>query len=491
MTSATRNPIQAPRVISRRIALGFGSVAVLAVAMCGVLISYISEVSGLVHHMRHDEAAIQESLSVATSIREQYIHQAQWLIEKEEHHLHLYGEWLERVTKGIAALNGLIPQRKDDLAEVARMSRELDRLFREEIRPAAERGDVDEVVRLHKSASKISDEAAQSADRIAQGVERGMARVHDSATAVATKAMVVGALFVTLILALAVGFTLRLRRSVLRPLHVVADAAKDFGSGDFDRRVGEVGEGEILEVARAFDAMAEELHLRRQRLIESERMAAIGQLAAGVAHEINNPIQVIRGYLKTMTPDSPAATLQEELQILDEEAAACQRIAEDLVAYSRSPELSRDTVDIEAFLMELAKRFRETPEGREHEVTVAAEPVAVRADPARLRQVILNLLVNAAQVSEGDEPISVIGGVGADGDYVLRVVDRGPGIEPEDRAKIFEPFFSKRAGGSGLGLAVSHGIVRAHGGTIVADAGEDGVGTCMKVTLPASTTERG
>ena len=471
-------------------AVGFGLVSVVAVLMCGMLVSLINQVSGHVDDMRRDEAGIKESLGLATSIREQYIHQAHWLIERDDEHIHHYGEWLDRVKKGVSALTPLMPEHQETLSSVARDSAELDRLFFEEVVPAAKAGDAERVAELHHKVDKVAQRATTAADSLARAVEERMAGAHHSATKATTLGLVGGLMCVGLVVALSVMFTVRLRRSVLQPLKLLSDAARRFGAGDFQSRVGNIGEGELLAVSGAFDTMAAELEERESKLVAAERMAAIGQLAAGIAHEINNPIQVIRGYLKTMTPDSSPESLQEELQILDEEAAACQRIAEDLVAYSRTQNLEVETVQTDAFIREAARRFRETPEGREHDIELEIESASIRVDPARLRQVLLNLLINAAQVSEAGTQIVVEGRPDDAGGYMLSVTDRGPGVSADDRERIFEPFFSKRSGGSGLGLAVSQGIVRAHGGTITVSDSE-GDGATFLIRLPGAPRRPG
>lgn len=472
-----------PRIIARRMAVGFGLVSIVAVLMAGVLIGLLHQVSGHVDEMRGDEAAIKESLALAISVREQYIHQAHWLIERKEVHLSHYGEWVQRVRGGVDALRPLVPEHRTALEGVARDSAELDELFRQEMMPAARAGYNERVAWLHAQAGEIAQGATEAADEIARAVEQRMAMAHRSATRATTLGLVSGAVGVALVLALSIMFTLRLRRSVLTPLSVLSRAARRFGAGEFQSRVGRIGEGELRAVSDAFDTMATELEKRENKLIAAERMAAIGQLAAGVAHEINNPIQVIRGYLKTMIPDASRDNLREELLILDEEAAACQRIAEDLVAYSRSQGLQYQSVVMDEFLREAARRFGETPEGQKHEVNVRAANALVQVDPARLRQVLLNLLVNAAQVSERGEPIAIEGREQSNGGYAIDVIDRGPGIEVADRARVFEPFYSKRSGGSGLGLAVSQGIVRAHGGSIEVEDDEGG-GSAFRIRLP-------
>jgi signal transduction histidine kinase len=287
---------------------------------------------------------------------------------------------------------------------------------------------------------------------------------------------------VLLVLALSVGYTIRIRQAVLKPLAVIADSARRFGGGDFSVRVGAIGEGELRAVAEAFDRMVEELQAHERRALETERMAAIGQLAAGIAHEINNPIGIIRGYLKTMSADSPRGQLSEELRILDEEAAACQRIADDLLAYARPPELQASATWMDELIVEVARRVEETDQPHRHHLTVRTQRYEIVVDAGRLRQVLLNLLRNAAHVSPFEASIEIEGRLDGDS-YEISVADRGPGVDPQSRTRIFEPFFSKRAGGVGLGLAVCQGIVRAHGGTIAVDDREGG-GATFRVRIP-------
>ncbi len=477
------------RVIARRLAVSFALVSVVAVAMCGMLMATIGEVAGLVANMQTQEAAIRESLVLATAVREQYIHQAHWIIEQDAEHLEHYDEWVERVRDGAETLAPLVPDRERwRVAQVLSDSDALDEIFSALLVPAIKQGDDVSVVRLHKQANELSQRATKQADFIARAVEQEMAMDHTSATRAARMGLLTGASCVLLVLGLSVVFTIRLRRAVLEPLQVLSNAARRFGSGDFTSRVGRVGEGELRAVATAFDRMAEELQAREARLIETERMAAIGQLAAGVAHEVNNPIQVIRGYLKTMGPDTPPEVLGEELKILDEEASACQRIAEDLVAFARAPELRRDYIDMERLLCESIRRFGETSEGSKQPIHLDAKPGHALADGGRLRQVVRNLLVNAAYFSDIDQPIDVTGHPwGTDG-YEIAVSDEGPGIASEDRSKVFEPFFTKRAGGSGLGLSVCLSIARAHGGTILVEDNPRG-GATFRVRVPGGAAE--
>ena len=315
---------------------------------------------------------------------------------------------------------------------------------------------------------------------LARATTSQMAHAHDHATNATRMGLLGGGFCALLIVALSIGFTLRLRAVVLKPLHALTNAALRYGRGDFAFRVGEVGKGELAAVGEAFSHMADELARREASLLHNERMATLGQLAAGIAHELNNPIGIIRGYLKTMSPDEAPETLREELDILDEEAGHCQRIAEDLLTYARADDLTIERLDMDAFLDETATRY-EVSAGSAH-VQVSAERGLVEADSARLRQVVLNLLNNAGHVSPPGTSVQLRGTTHPDG-YVIEVLDHGPGILSVDKERIFEPFFSKRRGGSGLGLAVCQGIVRAHRGAIEVVDRPTG-GAVFRVTIP-------
>ncbi|MEY4581370.1 MAG: hypothetical protein RL701_6073 [Pseudomonadota bacterium] len=470
--------------IGRRIAIGFGLVSVVAVIMCGMLFSVILRTSKLVECMRGDERAIDQSHMLATAVREQYAHQAHTIIEANRTHLDHYQEWVERVARTAADLRPIVPVAEvNRLDDVLAQSQQLDATFREAIVPAVERGDHAAVAHLHLSADRVAAHAAKQADAIARAVEARMVEAHVSAMRATHLGLIGGAACVTLVLALAFGYTLQLRKAVLKPLAVLAESARRLGEGDYSVRVGECGEGELHDLGEAFDRMVQEIEAREQRMMQAERMAVVGQLAAGVAHEINNPIGIIRGYLKTMTPDSAPDVLLEEIRILDEEAAACQRIAEDLLVYATGSEVRLAPTPMRAFLTEAVRRFQDSHAGTTCRFVVNAQSGTVEVDAGRVRQVLFNLLRNAVRASPVGAPIEIVGTSLADAGYEFSVCDRGRGIDPADRSAVFEPFFSKTAGGSGLGLAVCDSIVQAHGGTIGVEEGPGG-GALFRVHFP-------
>lgn len=464
-------------------ALGFGSVGLVALVMGALLLGIINDVSRLVSGMRHDEHAIRQGFELATAVREHAVHITHALLRRDQAQVDAGREWARQVRARIREVSPLVPRPDRWRARVlADITRRMHATFEKSALPAAGRGDTAEARWAYQQIESLGKAASRHADALARATESRMAHAHVLATSATRIGLLVAAACVLIVVALSVAFTLRLRAAVLKPLVILTDAARRFGRGEFRSRVGPVGRGELGALGRAFDHMAEELALREGRLVQSERMAAIGQLAAGVAHELNNPIGIIRGYLKTMSPTSEPVTLAEELAILDEEAAHCERIAADLLSYARASEMDLETIEMRSFLEETARRFRESPAATGPALEVRAEPAELEADGARIRQVVLNLLLNAAQASPPGERVLLSGAVDGQ-DYRILVEDRGPGVPADDRERVFEPFFSRRRGGSGLGLSVALGIVRAHRGTIaVSDAA--GGGACFAVRLP-------
>ena len=468
--------------IGRKLAYSFAAVSVLAAMQCVIHVLLISNVAGAVAEMRGHEGLIRGGLDLATAVREQYIHAAHNIAQGDRSHLDHYGQWVERVAKGSARLSNMVTSsERADLRRVAAASREFDTIFREQILPALDRDDTATVRRVHSQTEPILGRAAHLADALARGFERRMSHAHVSTTRVTHLGATLAVLGILLIVSVAIVATRQIRRAVIEPLSRLTQAAVEVGQGRFELSVGPVGEGEFRELAQAFERMAAELRKREAQVVQSERMAAIGQLAAGIAHEINNPIGIIRGYLRTMLPEAQEETLKEELRILDEEAAACQRIAEDPLAYARTPELTKERVQIDLLLEEAANRFSSSSASTTTQVRVDAEAAMVLADAVRLRQVLNNLARNALEA--GSQEVEILGRCLGSSEYLIQVLDRGPGIREDVKTRIFEPFFSTRRSGSGLGLAVCSGIVGAHGGTISAKPREGG-GTEIAVTLP-------
>ncbi|MDD5309752.1 MAG: ATP-binding protein [Deltaproteobacteria bacterium] len=219
-------------------------------------------------------------------------------------------------------------------------------------------------------------------------------------------------------------------------------------------------------------------------LERSRRLAALGELSVSLAHEIRNPLGAVSGSFQLLTGRKD---LGEEdralLDIISREIGRMERLIADMLDFARPKEADRNPCDVAALVAEVVEAFRLSQEAEDREVIIdAGGSIEILADASRLRQVVWNLLRNAAQVTDAGGEIDV--SVRDAGDRVeIEVKDRGPGITPEDRRRIFEPFFSTRERGLGIGLALCKRIVEGHNGRIDAEPREGG-GTVVRVTLP-------
>ncbi|MFI5257275.1 MAG: ATP-binding protein [Gemmatimonadales bacterium] len=225
------------------------------------------------------------------------------------------------------------------------------------------------------------------------------------------------------------------------------------------------------------------------RLMESDRLAAVGELVAGVAHEVNNPLSSISAFAQLLLRDEGlSATQRESIEVIRAETTRASQVVKDLLAFARRSEPQRAPLDLNGVVGRSVRmrqyQFSETSVRVETELE--ADLPAVMGDSRQLQQVCLNLLTNAIQAMRPAGGLLRVRSYSADGAVRLEVSDDGPGIPTQARAHVFEPFFTtKQEGeGTGLGLSVSYGIVHAHGGTIeIADTGPKG--TTFRVTLPA------
>jgi signal transduction histidine kinase len=464
-----------------RLRVGLALLVALVLATAATTVLAVRQYAAAVSAIDRDVALARKARAFGVDAREQYIHEVHTIILGDRSHVTHHAEWAGHFRVEARMLARELPADRPALDAIVQSSLTVDRAFREEILPAIDRGDRAAVRAAHDRVESAVVEMIQRADALGEHFEGRAASARATVHRRARLAAVVAILLATLAAALALVVARSVWHSIDGPItHLRAVAARITG-GDTAARVGTLAVPELREVARAFDRMLDRLTSREAELVRSERLAALGRVAAGVAHEINNPIGVIRGYLKTMLREAHDESLRAELAILDEEALACQRICEDLLTWARAPAIAPEPCDLAALATDVVQRLRATGELHDVEVALGVSPCVASVDPLRMRQVVGNLLRNAAQASEGG-PVELWGR--RDGKcYRLRVSDRGRGIAPEVRGQLFEPFATTRSGGSGLGLAVCQGIVRAHGGDIRAEDRVGG-GTTFEVTVP-------
>ena len=316
---------------------------------------------------------------------------------------------------------------------------------------------------------------------------------------------------------LGVGFglflALGLARHVQGPLQVLRQASERILDGDFRARDRIHTRDELGDLAEGFDRGAEtirrllaeardsldDLKKHQAQLLQSGKMAAVGELAAGVAHELNNPLSAVLTYgvlVREKIERDPEAIdteqLRERLELIEAAARRCKDIADKLLTFSRQDEggalepvsLAEVVDDAMALTHSLSKRRGVTLE-------IDADPDAppVMGSSGQLQQVVVNLVSNAVQaMADGGQLKITTGRAGESGELV--VSDDGPGIDPAVRDRIFEPFVTtKPAGqGTGLGLSIVYGIVEGHGGTVEVES-EVGVGTSFTIRIPQVPTD--
>jgi len=308
------------------------------------------------------------------------------------------------------------------------------------------------------------------------------------------------ALFTSLIAAgMVFGFLMSFLFSawLVSPIGRLVEGVARVAGGDLEHKVRVEPADELGKLTRAFNQMVQAIRERdhklremtESRLTQAEKQVSIGRLAAGVAHEINNPLTAMLTlsmlWLKKMAPDDPR---RGDVEIIVAEAARCREIVQNLLDFARERPVETRLIDINSVIestLILARNYAAVANVQLCPA-MATAPLIVNADAKLLRQVFINLLINSAEAAEQGGMVRVETDEDSSGGFVqVKIVDNGKGIPKEHLERVFEPFFTTKAAGkgTGLGLSVSLGIVQKHGGTIEIQS-EAGKGTTVIVLLP-------
>lgn len=278
---------------------------------------------------------------------------------------------------------------------------------------------------------------------------------------------------------------------VVRRLHSLTELVERTGGGEF--RPMEVDEGwvdgdEVGVLIRTMNAMEVKLEQREKELLQSKKLAAIGTLASGVAHELNNPLSNIyttAQRLSRKTGEECPPAVRKGLEDIFSQTMRVKGIVGDLLEFARGRELQMREVDLEA-LVKSSFRHMVRAAGAEKILLETDIPgaLSVSVDPEQMERVFINLFTNAVQAMGGEGKLSVV--ARAEKDRIrVSVTDTGPGIPEEMQEKIFEPFFTSKERGTGLGLAIVFNIVQRHGGTLTVRSIR-GEGATFIMTLPGA-----
>ena len=313
-------------------------------------------------------------------------------------------------------------------------------------------------------------------------------------------AIFLGIMFAGMIMALIISSFLA--KGVLQPIKHLVSASQQWAKGNLDYRVKTARKDEIAQLGETFNLMASSLKERDERLKEytsqqimkSERLATLGQLAAGVAHEINNPLASVLMYTHLALEDlEQDDTLRKNLEKAAAEASRCRDIVKGLLDFARQSEPKIELADVNETLERTLAIVENQALFQNVEITktLCLSLPKILMDVGQIQQVFTNIVLNAAEAMEGKGQLTVITRMAPDNEYVeIEFTDTGCGILPENCEKIFDPFFTtKEVGrGTGLGLAVSHGIIARHKGTIEVTS-ESGKGATFIIKLPLERKE--
>lgn len=428
MTSAT----------SRRLLLSFGSLVLLIGAASYFALAGSEQLHTALHELKHREDAIRDTLELGDVERARLMHEEG-------------GERAEAMQRAL-----------------------LEQLDSDEQRRA-----VATIV-----AARTPAEATVRAREVARGFESegGDFEAHGAAVQHSmflwTLILLAASIIFAIVVAIYIG------RSVTRPLAKLREGTERLGSGDLGARVAVDSDDEFGRMAEAFNTMAASLQEHQNRLVEHETLAGIGRVVAGVAHELNNPLGVMLGYVRLLAR-SAEGVVQADLKIVEEEAVRCQRIVEDLLDVARPTTIASTMVDLRESCAALVERLVRV-EGWQTRLSVHGRGT-IRGDRAKIEQVVANLVRNAVEAAGPRGSVSV-DIAERDGFVEVAVRDSGAGVPPDARARLFEPFYTTKPDGTGLGLAVSQAIARSHRGEITV-ANVDAGGAVFTLRLPAATLQ--
>ena len=459
----------------------------LVVSFCGAMLLMTLATLQQLDRAEVDVAMLDKAKHAAhmaeAQLREQYIHQAHCIIERDLSHVPHYRATVATTRAAIDRLSRLVRQASDrsKVRTLANLAAKNDLQFRTRIVPALKSASHAVLVDLHRKVVPIVAQVTRINAQLSHTLNQRSAAARKNANSLRrrTRTMAIACFGSAFVVAVLVGGFLT--RRIGGRVAQLRGGAQRIAAGELDARVELTGRDEFAELAQAFNQMSTDLASHQAGLLRAQRLASIGQVAAGVAHEINNPLAVILGYAK-MLQQKVTEPHAEKLAIIADEARQCQRIVEDLLMLARQQQLSRATFDLAATCRDEIERLQETGKLQRDRASVHAPEsgVAVHADEGRLRQVLANLLINAAEASEqGAITVSIRRN---QTHAQVGVKDHGPGMNDEQREKATEPFYTTKATGVGMGLAISQALVEAHGGSISIRSNDDqGVTVCIDI----------
>lgn len=274
----------------------------------------------------------------------------------------------------------------------------------------------------------------------------------------------------------------------IKPIDALVESTRRISEGDMGIRVKISGKGELATLGHSFNTMVETLERTQNELVHKEKLASMGQLAAGVAHEINNPLGTIMLYAETLQREAVEdGAKQEDFKMILDATHRCKRIVADLLNFAREQEMLTQESNLHDILEQAIKSVSSQPSFERVRISRCFDPdlPLIHADPAQLVQVFVNLLNNAADAMTEGGGITITTRFSKGQTVEIEISDTGRGITKENLGKLFTPFYTTKplGKGTGLGLSIVYGIIKMHRGQIQVSS-QIGNGTIFTVTLP-------
>jgi signal transduction histidine kinase len=295
-------------------------------------------------------------------------------------------------------------------------------------------------------------------------------------------------------------------RTITRPLAAITDVMREVSAtGDLTRKIA-LAEGrrwhdeDAQLLATTFNTLTDSVARFQREMSQKERLSSLGRLSTVIAHEVRNPLMIIKGSLHVLRqPDLTPEVVREAVADIDEEVERLNRIVNEVLDFSRPIRFQLASADLNALCRESATASLASGPGAQVHLTLDPRVAAVTTDAERLRIALVNMLVNARHAVNGaslthetpavdHEPLVTLTTAAKGGRVTIVVADRGPGIDPAHLPHVFDPYFTTKRGGTGLGLAIAKNIVEGLGGTIGVSS-TPGAGTEIRISLPGGSPD--
>jgi signal transduction histidine kinase len=291
---------------------------------------------------------------------------------------------------------------------------------------------------------------------------------------------------------LAFGLSFVVARSITRPLGTITSVMREVAAtGDLTRKIALSGKGgwddeDAKLLAATFNTLTDSIARFQREMSQKERLSSLGRLSTVIAHEVRNPLMIIKAALHALRqPGQSDAALREATSDIEEEVARLNRIVNDVLDFARPIQFDLAPADVNALCRESAAAAQATP-GAPVQLDLDPAVPPITTDAERLRLALVNLIVNARQAIDGPArsaaPVTVMSRL-ADDHVTIAVTDNGAGISGADLPRVFDPYFTTKRAGTGLGLPIARNIIEGLGGTISVDS-RHGRGTEIRINLP-------